>query len=101
MSFETNGGDSIDNITVTKGDVLSDLPIPEKADDEFLGWYTDEALTQKYIYESKIVKDTVLYARWKSSDLVDYLVKYVAIVDNQEIDPVQDVNGEVDNRIKM
>ena len=86
VSFETNGGDSIDNITVTKGDVLSDLPIPEKADDEFLGWYTDEALTQKYIYESKIVKDTVLYARWKSSDLVDYLVKYVAIVDNQEIE---------------
>ena len=86
VSFETNGGDSIDNITVTKGDVLSDLPIPEKADDEFLGWYTDEALTQKYIYESKIVKDTVLYARWKSSDLADYLVKYVAIVDNQEIE---------------
>ena len=50
VSFETNGGDSIDNITVTKGDVLSDLPIPEKADDEFLGWYTDEALTQRILY---------------------------------------------------
>ncbi|WP_320973288.1 InlB B-repeat-containing protein, partial [Enterocloster bolteae] len=84
VTFETNGGDSIDGIKVTKGDVLSDLPIPEKADDEFLGWYTDAALTQKYISESKIVKDTVLYARWKSSDIVDYLVKYVTIVDNEE-----------------
>ncbi len=77
VTFETNGGNSIDPVTVVKGETLDPLPTPEKEGDTFLGWYTDSSLTKQFIEESKIVKDTVLYARWESSDQFDYEVRYV------------------------
>ena len=79
VNFVTNCEESKDSITREKGFVLTDaeLAAPEKADDEFLGWYTDRALTKKFIPESQIVKDTTLYARWKNSDTVTYTVKYM------------------------
>ena len=79
VNFVTNGGEAKDSITREKGFVLTDaeLAAPEKADDEFLGWYTDSALTKKFIPESQIVKDTTLYARWRNSDTVTYTVKYM------------------------
>ena len=79
VNFETNGGESKESITREKGFVLTEteLAAPEKADDEFLGWYTDRALTKKFIPESQIVKNTTLYARWKNSDTVTYTVKYM------------------------
>ena len=85
VDFETNGGESKESITREKGFVLTkdELAAPEKADDEFLGWYTDSALTKKFIPESQIVKNTTLYARWKNSDTVTYTVKYM--YDNTEI----------------
>ena len=79
VNFETNGGESKESITREKGFVLTgeELEAPKKENDEFLGWYTDSALTKKFIPESQIVKDTTLYARWKNSDTVTYRVKYM------------------------
>ncbi len=79
VNFVTNCEESKDSITREKGFVLTgeELAAPDKADDEFLGWYTDSALTKKFIPESQIVKDTTLYARWKNSDTVTYTVKYM------------------------
>ncbi len=79
VNFVTNGGEAKDSITREKGFVLTDaeLAAPEKADDEFLGWYTDRELTKKFIPESQIVKDTTLYARWENSDTVTYTVRYM------------------------
>ena len=79
VNFVTNREEDKASITREKGFVLTDaeLAAPEKADDEFLGWYTDRALTKKFIPESQIVKDTTLYARWKNSDTVTYTVKYM------------------------
>ena len=79
VTFETNGAAEKESITREKGFILSetDLAAPKKENDEFLGWYTDEALTKKFVPESKIVKDTTLYARWKNSDTVTYTVRYM------------------------
>ena len=79
VNFETNGGESKESITREKGFVLTgeELEAPKKENDEFLGWYTDKALTKKFIPESQIVKNTTLYARWKNSDTVTYTVKYM------------------------
>ena len=90
VNFVTNCEESKDSITREKGFVLTEeeLAAPDKADDEFLGWYTDSALTKKFIPESQIVKDTTLYARWRNSDTVTYTVKYmcgdVAIADAKQ-----------------
>ena len=79
VNFVTNGGEAKDSITREKGFVLTEeeLAAPDKADDEFLGWYTDRELTKKFIPESQIVKNTTLYARWENSDTVTYTVKYM------------------------
>ena len=79
VNFVTNCEESKDSITREKGFVLTgdELAAPDKADDEFLGWYTDRELTKKFIPESQIVRDTTLYARWRNSDTVTYTVKYM------------------------
>ena len=90
VNFVTNCEESKDSITKEKGFVLTEdeLAEPNKAGDEFLGWYTDRELTKKFIPESQIVKNTTLYARWKNSDTVTYTVKYmygdVAIADAKQ-----------------
>ena len=90
VDFVTNCEEEKASITREKGFVLTEeeLAAPDKADDEFLGWYTDSALTKKFIPESQIVKDTTLYARWRNSDTVTYTVKYmcgdVAIADAKQ-----------------
>ena len=79
VDFVTNCEEDKASITREKGFVLTEeeLAAPDKADDEFLGWYTDSALTKKFIPESQIVKNTTLYARWRNSDTVTYTVKYM------------------------
>ena len=90
VDFVTNCKEEKASITREKGFVLTEdeLAAPDKADDEFLGWYTDRELTKKFIPESQIVKNTTLYARWKNSDTVTYTVKYmygdVAIADAKQ-----------------
>ena len=90
VDFVTNCEEEKASITREKGFVLTEeeLAAPDKADDEFLGWYTDSALTKKFIPESQIVKNTTLYARWRNSDTVTYTVKYmcgdVAIADAKQ-----------------
>lgn len=76
VTFNPNGGTVTEStLTVTKGQTLGDtLPTPTKEGDEFLGWYTDESFTHKFVKESKIVKDQTLYAKWKSSDIITYYI---------------------------
>ena len=56
-------------------------------------------MTKKYIAESKIVKDTILYARWESSDTVDYIVKYVSSVDGSDIALEEKRNAELGSTV--
>ena len=79
VDFVTNCEEDKASITREKGFVLTEaeLAAPDKTGDEFHGWYTDSALTKKFIPESQIVKNTTLYARWKNSDTVTYTVKYM------------------------
>ena len=61
--LETNGGAWLSEIKAKEGDVVSDIPTPERAGYVFDGWYTDEALT--VAYEPAPLTDTVvLYAKW-------------------------------------
>ena len=76
VTFNPNGGTVTEStLTVTKGQTLGDtLPTPIKEGDEFLGWYTDESFTHKFVKESQIVKNQTLYAKWKSSDIITYYI---------------------------
>lgn len=99
VTFDSAGGSHVDSITVTKGSTLDYLPEPTKEGDEFLGWYVDSTLTKKFISESKIVGDITLYARWKSSDTVDYKVKYISSVGGTEIAPEETKTAELGSTV--
>ena len=64
ISFETNGGNTIDSIKVEIGKSIGELPVPTKNKYYFLGWYNnsdfDELIDSEYIPNDNIT----LYAKW-------------------------------------
>ena len=74
VTFETNGGSTINPIPVEKHQALGDIPETVKENDEFLGWYTDPGLTHKYVESLQIVKDITLYAKWKNTNVYTYCI---------------------------
>lgn len=66
VHFDTNGGGAIDLQKVTYGSKAIKPNNPMKADCLFLGWYQDIACTQEWNFDTKISKDTILYAKYQN-----------------------------------
>ena len=64
VTFETNGGNTITPVQLDYGTKLSAPVPPTKADNIFAGWYSNEALTEAYDFNTLIVQDITLYAKW-------------------------------------
>ena len=66
LNFETNGGNAIGSVEKNQGEVV-DLSryTPIKAGYTFVGWYSDEALTQRVTSVTLDAPETV-YAKWQS-----------------------------------
>ena len=63
VTYETNGGNSIAQVTgVTK--LPNPLPTPTKSGATFDGWYTNAGLTIAAVAGSTINENTTLYAKW-------------------------------------
>lgn len=67
VTFNTNGGSTIDSIGVSKDETVSEPTAPVKEGYAFAGWYTDEELTAKYDFSNKITGDLILYAAWETT----------------------------------
>lgn len=67
IRFETNGGGRIKNVTVKYGVATKEPAAPEKEGYVFEGWYTDEALTQKFEFGNPITSNLNLYAKWSET----------------------------------
>ena len=65
VNFETNGGTTLDEITIEKGSRISAIQTVEKLGYTFKGWYKDRALTQAFSIEEAIMQDMTLYAKWQ------------------------------------
>lgn len=64
VKFDTNGGGSIDSISVLKNGTADAPKAPQKEGFEFAGWFTDKALTMPYSFAEKVTGDITLYAKW-------------------------------------
>ena len=64
MTFETNGGNKIDSVKVSKNGILSKPTEPTKEGFDFDGWYTDKALKTVYDFDAKVSKSFTIYAKW-------------------------------------
>ena len=67
LSFETNGGNAIPSVVRNQGEVV-DLSgyKPEKSGYTFVGWYSDEALTQS-VTPVTLDSPVTVYAKWNQN----------------------------------
>ena len=64
VTFDTNGGNGVESQTVRANTVAEEPNAPEKEGYTFEGWYSDENLTDKFDFATKITGNIILYAKW-------------------------------------
>lgn len=89
LTFDSQGGDAIDAITSSAADEIKSLPAPNRENYLFEGWYTAADGGEK-VTNLTLVKDTTLYAHWKS-------VHYTITFDAQGGSPVNPIVADVGN----
>ena len=89
LTFDSQGGDAIDAITSSAADEIKSLPAPNRENYLFEGWYTAAEGGEK-VTNLTLVKDTTLYAHWKS-------VHYTITFDAQGGSPVNPIVADVGN----
>lgn len=81
IRFESNGGTTIPNQTVTHGDVAARPNNPIKNGYTFDDWYTNSGLTNKYTFGTKVTSNITLYAKYtqngSSTDDTNYTVTFI------------------------
>lgn len=63
LSFETNGGSSIETVEVKKGESY-ELPVPTRTGYEFDGWFTDENFSGSAVTSTTPESNLTFYAKW-------------------------------------
>ena len=65
VRFDSNGGGDVESMHVQSGEPLGVLPVPNKADSIFLGWYTDNnSFEQAVTKDTPVISALTLYARY-------------------------------------
>ena len=88
VSYETNGGSSIESDAVMNGKTAEKPEDPTREGYIFVGWYLDAGFTTPIAFDSyPITADTVVYAQWvvKTSIDFEYKVKLDPNYDNLPI----------------
>ena len=71
VTFDTNGGSSIDSVEIEKGGRVSIPKAPTKEGASFEGWFKDKELTTRWNFnKDTIVANTTLYAKWGEEELI-------------------------------
>lgn len=65
ITYEANGGTSVSSTTFTSEQNTYAPGEPSREGYKFVGWYTDEELTNKFSFGSKLTADITLYAKWE------------------------------------
>ena len=68
ITFKTNGGSTVDNITVRSGNTITEPEEPTKEGYIFDGWYLDG---EEFNFDTEISEDMTLVAKWSSVDVVE------------------------------
>ena len=64
VSYESNGGSVVAPERVYEGEKATEPADPTKTDYHFVGWYEDAGLENAFDFDTEIMQDTKLYAKW-------------------------------------
>lgn len=81
VEFVTNGGSAINSKVVSSGSKVSKPTDPTKEGFEFKGWYTDEACTKTFSFDSAITANVKVYAKWEAKTPTNTNEDYIQYVD--------------------
>lgn len=97
ISFDTDGGNKVDNIKVKNGKI-NNLPIPEKKGYTFVGWYNK---AEKVEVGDTISKDIILKAKWeKQTEQSESTKKYTVSFDSAGGSKVNSQTVQQNNKVK-
>lgn len=82
VTFNSNGGTSVETVNVIHGEKVAKPADPTKEGFSFAGWYLDETLTQVYDFESPVVSNLTLYAKWNESCIVIFNTDGGSLIDS-------------------
>lgn len=70
VTFNTNGGSSIDPVAAAKGSKIQRPLPPTKDGFAFIDWYTDNTLEQVFDFNTSITSNITLYAKWIKAESI-------------------------------
>lgn len=80
IDFEARGGDVVASITADFNSNIEEPTAPTRAGYTFDGWYTDQALTEEFEFDTMPLNGETLYAKWTA---VPFTLSYVLTPDSQ------------------
>ncbi len=93
ISFNSNGGSSVDPVTKNYNSKIESLKSPTKKGYTFKGWYNDENMFSPFVLDSMPSYNMNLYAKWEINQYtISFLFEGEKIFD----DLVVDFGSEVD-----
>ncbi len=79
VSFETNGGSAVKEVTVLNGKTVAKPADPTRDGYLFIGWYADSEFKNAFAFDAQpVTADTTIYARWaeESAEGIEYTVDF-------------------------
>lgn len=73
INFITNCDKEIPSFTMISGSKLNKVESITKENYEFKGWYTNEELTNEFMFDEAVYDDITLYAKW---ELIKYTITF-------------------------
>ena len=80
-----DGETKLDEDEVEYNDKVTSISDPTKVGYVFNGWYSDPECETAFDFDMPITEDTTIYAGWTESTITSYVVKYVTIVDGEQV----------------
>ena len=75
VTFNTVGGSSVSNATVSSGNTIAAPADPTKSGYNFVGWYSDSSYTNKWQFTTPVRSNITLYAKWEAQ-IAKYTVSF-------------------------
>ena len=92
VTFDTKGGNTIAPVTVKEGEKVAEpTTAPTKEGFTFDGWYQDVTLNTKFDFNTSVVSNLTLYAKWTENK---YTLTFDANGGTGSITPITDLTGE-------
>jgi len=85
VTFDSGGGSAVPEQTVNLGDLVAEPTAPTRDGYVFAGWFTDEDLSEKWVFSAPVASDMTLFAKWTAVYQVTFVDFDGNVIDEQAV----------------